>query len=92
MRWYHLKRNTKVCPTLNLDKLWTLVSDKVFEAAKAAKGTGKAPVIDVTKAGYFKVLGKGKLPEVPVIVKAKFFTKQAEARIRAVGGACLLVA
>ena len=22
----------------------------------------KAPVIDVTKAGYFKVLGKGRLP------------------------------
>jgi len=25
--------------------------------------------------GYFKVLGKGKLPSVPLIVKAKYFSK-----------------
>jgi large subunit ribosomal protein L27Ae len=49
-----------------------------------------APVIDVTKFGYFKVLGKGVLPEQPVIVKAKFFSKGAEAKIKAVGGACVL--
>ena len=48
MRWFHLKRNMLHRPSLNLDKLWTLVSDDVRE--KAAKATdGKAPVIDVTK-------------------------------------------
>ena len=51
-----------------------------------------APVIDLTKLGYFKVLGKGELPKVPVIVKAKFFTKLAEKRIKATGGACLITA
>ena len=51
-----------------------------------------APVIDVTKLGFFKVLGKGELPDVPVIVKAKFFTKLAEKRIKATGGACLITA
>lgn len=42
--------------------------------------------------GYFKVLGKGKLPEQPVIVKARFFSRLAERRIKDVGGACVLVA
>ena len=42
--------------------------------------------------GYFKVLGKGVLPSQPVIVKAKFFSKKAEAKIKEVGGACVLVA
>lgn len=42
--------------------------------------------------GYFKVLGKGKLPAVPIIVRAKTFSKLAEHKIRAAGGACLLAA
>ncbi len=42
--------------------------------------------------GYYKVLGKGLLPDQPVIVKAKFFSRQAEEKIKASGGACVLVA
>ena len=42
--------------------------------------------------GYYKVLGKGYLPKQPVIVKAKFFSKSAEQKIKKVGGACVLVA
>ena len=49
-------------------------------------------MIDVTKSGYFKVLGKGVLPKIPVIVKAKLFSKTAEKRIKEAGGACVLVA
>lgn len=75
MRWYHEKRNTEYCPTINLDKLLTLVDDKFIAAAKAAKGTGKAPVIDLVKAGYFKLLGNGKFPELPVVVKARYFSR-----------------
>lgn len=41
--------------------------------------------------GFYKVLGKGTLPEQPLIVKAKFFSKGAEEKIKAVGGACVLV-
>jgi hypothetical protein len=41
----------------------------------AAKDKSSAPVIDVTKHGLFKVLGKGQLPAQPVVVKAKFFSK-----------------
>ncbi len=58
----------------------------------AAKDTATAPVIDVTKYGVFKVLGKGQLPEQPVVVKAKFFSKLAEKKIKEVGGACVLTA
>jgi len=37
-------------------------------------------------------LGKGILPKQPVIVKAKFFSKVAERKIKKVGGACVLQA
>ena len=78
MRVFHLK-----------DKLLTLVPKDVIEQAKTAKD--KALTIDVTKYGYYKVLGKGKLP-FPVVVKAKFFSKESEKRIKEAGGACVLVA
>jgi large subunit ribosomal protein L27Ae len=42
--------------------------------------------------GYYKVLGKGSLPKQPVIVKAKFFSKRAENKIKKVGGCCVLQA
>ena len=59
---------------------------------KYEKETKKAPVIDCTRAGFFKVLGKGALPKQPVIVKARFFSRIAENKIKAVGGACILTA
>uniref|UniRef100_A0A8C6N3F5 Large ribosomal subunit protein uL15 n=1 Tax=Mus spicilegus TaxID=10103 RepID=A0A8C6N3F5_MUSSI len=91
MRHYHLKRNQSFCPTVNLDKLWTLVSEQT--RVNAAKNKiGVAPIIDVVRSGYYKVLGKGKLPKQPVIVKAKFFSRRAEEKIKGVGGACVLVA
>jgi len=90
MRVFHMQRNWKHCPTVNTDKLWTLVSEQTRKAAEKSKD--KAPVIDVTKSGYFKVLGKGVMPKIPVIVKAKLFSKTAEKRIKEAGGACVLVA
>jgi large subunit ribosomal protein L27Ae len=62
------------------------------ERVKAAADTSVAPVIDVTKHGLSKVLGKGQLPSQPVVVKAKFFSKLAEKKIKEVGGACVLTA
>lgn len=49
MRNYHLRRNSKWCPTINLDKLWTLVSEQTRQRYKENKD-GKAPVIDIVKA------------------------------------------
>ena len=59
---------------------------------KAAGNKGQALVIDVTQHGIFKVLGKGVLPEQPILVKAKFVSKLAEQKIRNAGGAVQLVA
>ena len=72
---------------MNLDKLWSLLPANVLEEARTKK---EAVCIDVTKYGFFKVCGRGVLPNVPVVVKAKFFSRKAEHRIKAVGGACVL--
>jgi large subunit ribosomal protein L27Ae len=90
MRTFHLKRNIDFCPTVNVDRLWSLMPEGVYEKTKA--GSDQTPVLDVTKLGYFKVLGKGVLPNVPLVVKARYFSKDAEAKIKAAGGAVLLTA
>ena len=76
------------CPIVNLDKLWSLTS----EEARLSSKTGAVAVIDTLQAGFGKVLGKGDLPQVPCIVKARFFSRSAEEKIKAVGGTCVLVA
>nr|ALS04637.1 60S ribosomal protein L27a [Pseudodiaptomus poplesia]ALS04792.1 60S ribosomal protein L27a [Pseudodiaptomus poplesia]AQS22800.1 60S ribosomal protein l27a [Pseudodiaptomus poplesia] len=92
MRNFHVHPNMSIhhCPAINLDKLWTLVSEQTRK--KYADSKDKAPVIDCSRAGFFKVLGKGVLPKQPVIVKARFFSRRAEEKIKAVGGACVLTA
>merc|ERR1712227_47402 len=76
MRHFHKQKNQYHCPTVNIDRLWTLVPTETRrEYAKAeVLAKGAVPVIDVTKSGFFKVLGKGRLPSQPVIVKARFFS------------------
>lgn len=93
MRNFHVKKNTLryYTPTVNVEKLWQLLGTQTRENYAKAKG-GKAPVIDVVKHGFFKVLGGGDLPKQPVIVKARFFSKEAERKIKEVGGACVLTA
>ncbi|KAL1123566.1 hypothetical protein AAG570_002642 [Ranatra chinensis] len=112
MRNYHVRKNQKFCPSINLDRLWTLVTEQTRLKYKDHP-EGKAPVIDCVRAvsfalffslvtsfsnylqlctGYYKVLGKGRLPKQPVIVKAKFFSKNAEEKIKSVGGCCVLSA
>jgi ribosomal protein L15 len=39
-----------------------------------------------------QVLGKGELPSLPLLVKAKYFSKLAESKIKEAGGAVELVA
>jgi ribosomal protein L15 len=47
MRNFHLNRNHKFAPTLNLDKLWSLVGEENRE--KAVKDSTKVPVIDIVQ-------------------------------------------
>lgn len=90
IRVFNLQRNRLHFPSINIDRVWTLLTDSSRKLYADSKD--RIPVIDVTKAGYFKVLGKGFLPIQPVVVKAKFFSKIAERKIKAVGGACVLTA
>ncbi len=55
MRWFHVHANkpNQFCPSVNLDKLWSLVSEQT--RLQYEKNTKKAPVIDVARAGFFKV-------------------------------------
>ncbi|CDY23493.1 BnaC06g24620D [Brassica napus] len=60
---------------------------------KAKSTKDKVPLIDVTQHGFFKVLGKGHLPEnKPFVVKAKLISKTAEKKIKEAGGAVVLTA
>ncbi|XP_073158057.1 large ribosomal subunit protein uL15x-like [Henckelia pumila] len=87
---FHKLRNKFFCPTINVDQLWSMVSQEVKN--KASKDN--VPLIDVTqfgmpKFGYFKVLGKDLLPaDKPVVVKAKLMEK----KIKEAGGAVVLAA
>lgn len=92
MRSFHKKGNLSFCPSINIDRLWSMVPEEMYEAAKEGKNGDVAPVIDVTKLGYFKVLGKGRLPKMPLIVKAKFVSALAEKKIKDAGGAVVLTA
>ena len=87
MRYFHKSKTKYFCPTINVEKLLTLVTDE--QKAKCPKG--KAIVIDCAAKGIFKVLSKGEVAQ-PLVVKAKFFSKDAEKKIKAAGGACQLVA
>ncbi|KAE8211845.1 hypothetical protein CF319_g3637 [Tilletia indica] len=90
MRHYHLTRNSTHRPVINLDKLWTLVPAETRKAASA--NSSEVPVIDTLAAGYGKVLGKGRLPQLPVIVKARWVSELAEKKIKEAGGVVKLVA
>ena len=89
IRVFRLHKNRVWEKAINLDKLWPLLS--LGQRSKALAGSS-IPVIDISKSGYTKVLGRGRLPNKPVVIVARCFTKTAERRIKAVGGACVLSA
>lgn len=93
MRNFHWKKNQFHCPSINVDRVWSLLPEEEREKWVNNNGEGdQVPVIDVTKFGFFKVLGSGVIPERPVIVKAKFFTKLAEEKLKSIGGVAVLTA
>lgn len=74
-------------------QLWSLLPQETqdkYLAEGAPQDT--APVIDLLALGYAKVLGKGRLPNVPVVVKARYVSKEAERKITEAGGRIILVA
>lgn len=84
-------RNFKLtsCPSL---QLWSLVPvEKRDEYLSKEKGD-TAPVLDLLPLGYSKVLGKGRIPDIPMVVRARFFSREAERKIKEAGGVVELVA
>eukprot|EP00178_Gracilaria_changii_P028247 TRINITY_DN978_c2_g1_i1.p2 TRINITY_DN978_c2_g1~~TRINITY_DN978_c2_g1_i1.p2 ORF type:complete len:152 (+),score=22.27 TRINITY_DN978_c2_g1_i1:199-654(+) len=94
MRNFHWRKTNDWCPTINVERLWSLVSEQTRKDAEALAGKKgvEVPVIDVTRVGIHKVLGKGHLPKAPFVVKAKLFSKKAEKKIQEAGGVCELTA
>ena len=49
MRTFHLKRGSKHCSTVNVDKLWSFLPEGVYDKTKASGNTDNVPVLDTTK-------------------------------------------
>ncbi|XP_021675000.2 60S ribosomal protein L27a-2 [Hevea brasiliensis] len=95
MRYFHKLRNKFHCPIANIDKLRSLIPQELEKSNNETSDASKdnVPMIDVTQYGYFKVLGKGAMPEnKPIVVKAKLVSKIAENKIKENGGAVVLTA
>lgn len=73
-------------------QLWSLVPQEQREKALAGGKSDTAPVLDLLPLGYSKVLGKGRIPAIPLIVRARYFSKDAERKITEAGGVVQLVA
>jgi large subunit ribosomal protein L27Ae len=58
MRRFHLTRNAQWNPTINVDKLWTLVPEEHKKDLK--EDSQVVPVVNVLHHGYSKVLGNGR--------------------------------
>jgi len=91
MRYYHKLKNHFWKPVINVDKLWTLTSPETRQKF-IGKKTEVAPVIDTLSKGYAKVLGKGRIPNTPVVVRTRFISRRAENKIKQAGGVVELVA
>lgn len=92
MRYFHKVSSQFYKPVVNLDKLWSLIPAEQRDSYLAAKSSEKAPVLDLLSLGYAKVLGKGRLPNVPIVVHARYVSKEAERKIKKAGGVVQLVA
>ncbi|KAG7137387.1 60S ribosomal protein L27a like [Verticillium longisporum] len=92
MRYFHKQQNHFWKPVVNLDKLWSLVPLEQRDAYIKGEKKDVIPVIDLLPFGYSKLLGKGRIPEIPLVVKARWVSKLAEKKITEAGGVVELVA
>ncbi|KAK9289049.1 hypothetical protein L1049_017520 [Liquidambar formosana] len=80
---------------ISLASVGLLIEDIKLEEVKDKASPGNISMIDVTHIRYFKVLGKGVPPSQRVVVKVelvKLASKNAEKKIKEVGGAVVLTA
>jgi large subunit ribosomal protein L27Ae len=73
-------------------QLWSLVPAEKRDEYLSSNKKDTVPVLDLLPLGYSKVLGKGRIPEIPLVVRARWFSKEAERKITEAGGVVELVA
>jgi large subunit ribosomal protein L27Ae len=73
-------------------QLWSLVPAEKRDEYLSSSKKDTVPVLDLLPLGYSKVLGKGRIPEIPLVVRARWFSKEAERKITEAGGVVELVA
>lgn len=84
---YHLKKNATWERWISAAKLWNLIPS---EQRDDILNSEAVPVIDAREYGYHVIVG-GELPlQRPVIVKARYFTPNAEQEIIKVGGKAII--
>ncbi len=64
--------------------------DKFLERGSATRREDGVIEVDLSKEGYNKVLGKGRI-STPMVIKAKYFSEKAIERIKAAGGEALQI-
>ena len=69
----------------------TLVPAEIRDKYLSTTAPDTAPVIDLLSHGYAKLLGKGRI-HIPVVVKARYVSAEAERKIKDAGGVIQLVA
>ena len=78
--------------TRPLSQLWSLVPEEKREQYLANPNSDVLPVVDLLPLGYSKLLGKGRVPPVPIVVRARFVSRLAESKVKEAGGVIELVA
>merc|ERR1712131_123861 len=87
MKNYHEKKNATWKRQISAARLWNLIPE---EQRNEIIKSENVPVIDAREFGYHVIIG-GKIDlERPVIVKARYFTKNAEAEITKLGGKAII--
>lgn len=87
MKRYEYSRGNPVFPL----QLWSPVAHEMRDEYLADRKRDIAPVLNLLALGYSKVLGKGRSPEIPMVVRGRF-SKEAEREINEAGGVVELVA
>ena len=84
----HYGHNSTHPPHPNITKKWISVRDLDDVFAKSGQQEGEKKVLDLTKLGYDKLLGGGKLANAYTI-KVDKYTTTAEQKVKQAGGEVL---
>lgn len=84
---YHINKNATWAKSITAARLWNLIP---AEQRTALLSSDAVPVIDARAFGYHVILGGKMAIDRPVVVKARYFTKNAEEEIVRVGGKAII--